>query len=92
MLTNLPVLVLNQSYEPLHVCRVRRAIVLIYENKAEMLENGSGHLHTANFDFPVPSVIRLAELVRRPHWNSATSCSAAWRLTADSICRKPIRR
>ncbi len=66
MLTNLPVLVLNQSYEPLHVCRVRRAIVLIYENKAEMLENGSGHLHTANLDIPVPSVIRLAMLVKRP--------------------------
>ncbi|MDO8577798.1 MAG: HNH endonuclease [Dehalococcoidales bacterium] len=67
MLTNLPVLVLNQSYEPLHVCRVRRAIVLMYENKAEMLENGSGHLHTANLDIPVPSVIRLAIMVRRPH-------------------------
>lgn len=66
MLTNLPVLVLNQSYEPLHICRVRRAIVLIYENKAEMLENGSGHLHTANLDIPVPSVIRLAIMVRRP--------------------------
>lgn len=66
MLTNLPVLVLNQSYEPLHVCRVRRAIVLIYENKAEMLENGHGHLHTANLDIPVPSVIRLALMVRRP--------------------------
>jgi 5-methylcytosine-specific restriction endonuclease McrA len=66
MLTNLPVLVLNQSYEPLHVCRVRRAIVLIYENKAEMLENGSGHLHTARLDIPVPSVIRLAIMVRRP--------------------------
>src|SRR3989338_10126127 len=68
MLTNLPVLVLNQSYEPLHVCRVRRAIVLIYENKAEMLENGLGHLHTANFDFPVPSVIRLAMMVKRPSY------------------------
>ena len=66
MLTNLPVLVLNQSYEPLHVCRVRRAVVLIYENKAEMLENGHGHLHTANLDIPVPSVIRLAMMVRRP--------------------------
>lgn len=66
MIINLPVLVLNQGYEPLNVCRVRRAIVLIYENKAEMLENGSGYLHTANFDFPVPSVIRLAVMVRRP--------------------------
>src|SRR3989338_8600869 len=66
MIINLPVLVLNQSYEPLNICRVRRAVVLIYENKAEMLENGSGYLHTANFDFPVPSVIRLAVMVRRP--------------------------
>ena len=63
---NLPVLVLNQSYEPLNICRVRRAVVLIYQNKAEMLENGSGFIHSVNFDFPVPSVIRLASMIRRP--------------------------
>ncbi len=66
MLTNLPVLVLNQSYEPLNICRVRRAVVLLYENKAEMLENGSGFIHSAHSDFPIPSVIRLAAMVRRP--------------------------
>ncbi len=63
---NFPVLVLNQSYEPLNLCRVRRAVVLIYQNKAEMLENGSGFIHSVNYDFPVPSVIRLASMVRRP--------------------------
>ncbi|MBI2848243.1 MAG: HNH endonuclease [Chloroflexi bacterium] len=63
---NLPVLVLNQSYEPLNICRVRRAVVLIYENKAEMLEDGSGYIHSVSADFPVPSVIRLGALVRRP--------------------------
>ena len=63
---NLPVLVLNQSYEPLNVCRVRRAVVLLYRGKAEMLENGSGFIHAANFDFPVPSVIRLAYMIKRP--------------------------
>ena len=63
---NLPVLVLNQSYEPLNICRVRRAVVLLYENKAEMLENGSGVIHSANCDFPVPSVIRLAFMIKRP--------------------------
>lgn len=63
----LPVLVLNQSYEPLNICRVRRAVVLIYQNKAELLENGSGYIHSANCDFPVPSVIRLDSMVRRPH-------------------------
>jgi 5-methylcytosine-specific restriction endonuclease McrA len=64
---NLPVLVLNQGYEPLNVCRVRRAIVLLQQNRAEMLENGSGFIHSVNFEFPVPSVIRLASMVRRPH-------------------------
>lgn len=64
---NLPVLVLNQSYEPLSVCRVRRAVVLLYQNKAEMLENGSGFIHSASSLFPVPSVIRLGSLVRRPY-------------------------
>ncbi len=63
---NLPVLVLNQSYEPLNICRVRRAVVLLYQNKAEMLENGSGFIHSANFEFPVPSVIRLASMIKRP--------------------------
>lgn len=63
---NLPVLVLNQNYEPLNICRVRRAVVLLYRGKAEMLENGSGFIHTANFDFPVPSVIRLGYLIKRP--------------------------
>jgi len=63
---NIPVLVLNQSYEPLNICRVRRAVVLLYQDKAEMLENGSGFIHSANREFPVPSVIRLASLIRRP--------------------------
>lgn len=61
-----PCLVLNQSYEPLNVCRARRAISLIFSGKAEMLENGSGYIHTANTIFPIPSVIKLAYMVRRP--------------------------
>ena len=63
---NLPVLVLNQTYEPLNICRVRRAVILIYQNKAEMLENGSGFIHSIDRDFPVPSVIRLASMIKRP--------------------------
>jgi len=61
-----PCLVLNQSYEPLNVCRARRALSLIFSGKAEMLENGTGYIHTANRVFPLPSVIRLAYLVKRP--------------------------
>ena len=63
---NLPVLVLNQTYEPLNICRVRRAIVLLYRGKAEMLENGSGFIQSVSYTFPVPSVIRLAYWIKRP--------------------------
>jgi len=63
---NFPVLVLNQNYEPLNICRARRAVVLIYQGKAEMLENGSGFIHSASYTFPLPSVVRIAYMIKRP--------------------------
>jgi 5-methylcytosine-specific restriction endonuclease McrA len=63
---NYPVLVLNQSYEPLTVCRARRAVVLIFQGKAEMLENGVGFIHSIRETIPLPSVIKLASLIKRP--------------------------
>jgi 5-methylcytosine-specific restriction endonuclease McrA len=63
---NFPVLVLNQNYEPLNVCRVRRAVVLLQDGRAEMLENGVGFIHTTHLDFPIPSVIRLGYMIKRP--------------------------
>ncbi len=65
-MVNQPVLVLNQNYEPLNICRVRRAVVLLYYSKAEMLENGTGFIHSVSCNFPVPSVIRLAYMIKRP--------------------------
>ena len=65
-MTNFPVLVLNQNYEPLNICRARRAIVLLYQGKAEMLEDGSGFIHSVNSIFSLPSVIRLACMIKRP--------------------------
>ncbi len=63
---NRPVLVLNQNYIPLNICRARRAVVLLYQGKAEMLENGSGFIRSASDVFPLPSVIRLAYMIKRP--------------------------
>ena len=63
---NLPVLVLNQNYEPLNICRARRAVVLVYRGKAEMLEDGAGFIHSVGQIFSVPSVIRLAYMIKRP--------------------------
>ena len=64
---NLPVLVLNQSYEPLNLCRTRRAVVLVFCGRAEVMENGRGEMRSASQIFQIPSVIRLIYLVRRPH-------------------------
>ena len=66
-MVNLPVLVLNQTYEPLNICRVRRAMVLIYQDKAEMLENGYGTIRTIDRELPVPSVIKLSRHIKRPY-------------------------
>ncbi len=65
-MTNHPVLVLNQNYEPLTVCRARRAIVLIFRGKAEMVENGAGQIRSAAEAFDLPSVIRLERMIKRP--------------------------
>ena len=61
-----PVLVLNQNYEPLNICRVRRAVVLLLYQKAELLENGRGVLSSVSHTVPIPSVIRLVYMIRRP--------------------------
>jgi 5-methylcytosine-specific restriction endonuclease McrA len=63
---NVTVLVLNQNYEPLNVCDVRRAVGMLIGGKAEIVENGRGELHFAGGALPFPSVIRLAYLIRRP--------------------------
>ena len=65
-MVNLSVLVLNENYQPLNICGVRRAIVLLLHERAQMLENGRSMFHSASTAFPIPSVIRLNHMVKRP--------------------------
>jgi 5-methylcytosine-specific restriction endonuclease McrA len=65
-LTRGRVLVLNASYEPLNVCTVRRALVLILKEKAEVLERGDGVLRSETMRVDRPEVIRLITFVRVP--------------------------
>ena len=60
------VLVLNQNYEPLNICNGRRAIVLLSKGKAELLENGRGEVHTVYTSLPLPSIIRVLAMIKRP--------------------------
>ena len=60
------VLVLNQNYEPLDVCTWKRAMVMVVGGKAEIVENGRGVIHSPSMTFPLPSVVRIRHMIRRP--------------------------
>ncbi|OGC89563.1 MAG: HNH endonuclease [candidate division Zixibacteria bacterium RBG_16_53_22] len=61
------VLVLNQNFEPVSVCSVRRAVVMLYLGKAEIIETADGFvLRSQSTQIPVPSVIRLDFYVKVP--------------------------
>ena len=59
-------LVLNATYEPINVCTVRRAVVLLLKDKAEVLERADWELHSATHTIARPIVIRLVSYVRIP--------------------------
>jgi 5-methylcytosine-specific restriction endonuclease McrA len=54
------VLVLNNSFQPLHVCQARRALVLVMLGKAEVVEYAD-HVFVSSVSqkFRLPSVVRL---------------------------------
>ena len=59
-------LVLNATYEPLCVVPVRRAVILVLKEKAEVIHHREEMLHSERMTLPVPSVIRLTHFVRVP--------------------------
>jgi 5-methylcytosine-specific restriction endonuclease McrA len=61
------VLVLNQNFEPLNVCPMRRAFTLVGNGKAEVVELGEVLVHTSSAIYTCPSVIRLTYLIKRVH-------------------------
>ena len=68
-----PVLVLNASFEPINVCAVRRALVLVLKGVASAEEHAVFRVHSSRHTYAVPSVIRLLEYRRIPHQTRALS-------------------
>jgi 5-methylcytosine-specific restriction endonuclease McrA len=94
------VLVLNASFEPLNVCSVRRAHVLVFKGKAELVEELGKPLRSASGTFPWPHVIRLLSYVRVPRavkrkisrkalfardGHRCVYCGSSGRLTLDHV-------
>ena len=60
-------LVLNVSYEPLSVVSIRRALVLVLGERAEVVESNGHVWHSEHIEIAAPSVIRLRRYVRVHH-------------------------
>jgi len=60
------VLVLNNDYEPLNVCNLHRAIVLVFLGKADVLHTEARMVTTLRGHLKSPSVVRLRYHVKRP--------------------------
>ncbi len=64
------VLVLNQSYEPVSICSVQKAVVLLFLDKAELIEEDRRRqLRSISANWPFPSIIRLGRYHRVPYKN-----------------------
>lgn len=97
------VLVLNQNYEPITICNARRAIILTYLGKAEIISTVDDKvIRTVYRNFEYPSIVRLIIFVRVPFKKIILSrkniirrdnhrcqfCGASSNLTIDHIIPK----
>ncbi len=61
-----PVLVLNANFQPINITTTYRAINLLLSEKATLILNGRGIIRSISQTFPLPSVIRLNRMIKRP--------------------------
>jgi 5-methylcytosine-specific restriction endonuclease McrA len=60
-------LVLNASYEPLSIVSSRRAVCLLLDDKAELIEADEFEvMRSATLSLPAPTVVRLRYMVKTP--------------------------
>lgn len=59
---------MNQSYEPLYICNVKRALALLFTGKAEIVsKNERRVIHSISMQFSWPNVIRLNNFIKIPY-------------------------
>lgn len=56
-------LVLNASFEPLHIVTWQRALQLLFQGKVEVVEESDQEIRTVRFTIKVPAVLRLLNYV-----------------------------
>jgi 5-methylcytosine-specific restriction endonuclease McrA len=63
---NRQVLILNQNYEPMSVIAAKKAVILLYLGKVEIIEHHSEYIHSVSRAFPYPSIVRLMSFISVP--------------------------
>ncbi len=61
---NRVVLVLNTNYAPLDICTAKRAIILHYAQKVDILESYDDVVHSPSIVLSLPSIIKLRGYVK----------------------------
>ena len=89
------VLVLNATFEPINVCTVRRATVLLLKEKAEVIELGDKDLHWATGSSPAgghPARHLRPRAARPPPAQDHPPCRVRARRLAVPVLRRPHER
>jgi len=63
---NSRVLLLNASYAPIRVISLHRAIMLMVDDKVDIVETRDGIIRSPSISLPHPSVLRLKRFVKVP--------------------------
>ena len=63
MIINNKVLLLNNSYEPLLVITVKKAILLYFNGKIEFVEKGDSYISSIYMKFQIPKIVRLKKYI-----------------------------
>ncbi len=80
-------LVLNATFEPLSIVSSRRAVCLLIQEKAELIEADDGVVRSASITMAVPAVIRLRYMVRAPRRRMAAVSRRAVFARDDYRCQ-----
>lgn len=71
---NSKVLVLNQNYEPMSICNAKKAVLLLFLGKAELVEPSDGKVfRSVSCSIPYPSIVRLSWYVKVPYSQAVLS-------------------
>ena len=76
-------LVLNASFEPLHIVSWQRAMQLLFQGKVEVVEEYEHEVRTVRFSIKLPAVLRLLEYIPVKRKKQIVRFSRANILTRD---------